>query len=324
MSAPYPWLAPHWRQFEAWRAAGRLPHAILLSGPAGWGKAKLAFAMATKLLGMTPQQVREGDDGEVTERQVHADLRWVEADLEGGSRQIKIDQIREFAGFIASTSMSGVKVGVIVEAERMNTNAANALLKTLEEPAGATHLILITHRPGALLATIRSRCQVVPVMPSPDHARTWLGQTVGMSEAVDGLLWLSSFAPLRAMALLQDGSAAASLAALALLPKLSSGESSLRATLTAALAADPVLLLDGWLRALHDAEVGNSIPGAAGSWTHLAATARAVADTSSGDALFTEAPFTDAILQAKRHVLSTSNPNLPWLLEALLQRWVAA
>ena len=309
MNAPFPWLDAHWRQFESWCVAERVPHAILLAGAPGWGKADFALAMATRLLGLTPavnDAVNEAD------RPVHPDLRWIEADL-ATTQQIRVEQIREFAAFVTSTSMSGTKVGVIAEAERMNLNAANALLKTLEEPAGRTHLILFSHRPAALPATLRSRCQVLAIRPSAADARAWLAATAGMSDALEGSLWLAGYSPLRALAMQREGSGDASLAALALLPRLAVGAVRITPVLAAAQAADPLLLLDGWVRALHDMQTGGTMPAAAGDWSDL----RRV----GGDDDPAAPPFTDALLQAKRHLLGTSNPNANLLFEDLLLRW---
>ena len=136
-----------------------------------------------------------------------------------------------------------------------------------------------------------------------------------MSAAPEGLLWLAGHAPLRALALQRDGGGEASLAALALLPQLATGAAPMAASIAAALAADPILLLDGWLRALHDVDVGNDIPAAAGQWTPRVRTAVAANGPHA---------FTDVLLQAKRHVLGTSNPNMTWLFEDLLLRWTAA
>jgi DNA polymerase III subunit delta' len=120
----------------------------------------------------------------------HPDFRRLEPEMLSESREpeenqekkpsleIKVDQIREIAGFVAMTSHhGGAKVALIHPAETLNINAANALLKNLEEPPPGTYFLLIAHRWHQLLPTIRSRCERI-ALPAPDleAARSWLGQ----------------------------------------------------------------------------------------------------------------------------------------------------
>ena len=134
-------------------AVGRMPHALMVSGhPRGAGS---DFAEA--LLSMIFQETQS-----IKLRQ-HVDIQWIEP--ESKSRQIKVDeQIRPLIEFIGMTSYAGGwKAAVILFADRMNLNAQNALLKTLEEPPAHSLLVLVTDSPAALLPTIRSRSQYVDV-----------------------------------------------------------------------------------------------------------------------------------------------------------------
>ena len=134
-------------------AVGRMPHALMVSGhPRGAGS---DFAEA--LLGMIFQETAS-----IKLRQ-HVDIQWIEP--ESKSRQIKVDeQIRPLIEFIGMTSYAGGwKAAVILFADRMNLNAQNALLKTLEEPPPHSLLVLVTDSPATLLPTIRSRSQYVDV-----------------------------------------------------------------------------------------------------------------------------------------------------------------
>jgi DNA polymerase-3 subunit delta' len=134
-------------------AAGRMPHALLVSGhPRGAGA-----NFAEGLLGLL---FREPDP--LRQRQ-HADIQWIEP--ESKSRQIRVDeQIRPLIEFFGLTSYAGGwKAAVILFADRMNANAQNALLKTLEEPPPHSLLMLVSDAPAALLPTIRSRSQFVDV-----------------------------------------------------------------------------------------------------------------------------------------------------------------
>lgn len=128
----------------------RLAHAYLLTGPTGSGKRALAGRFCELLLG-SKQPAFE-----------HPDVHVIEP--ESKSRRILIDQIREFEHSLQMRSLlGGHKVGVIVDADRLNPNAANAFLKTLEEPPGHTHLLLLSAAPEQVLETILSRCLEIPL-----------------------------------------------------------------------------------------------------------------------------------------------------------------
>ncbi|HRO33227.1 MAG TPA: DNA polymerase III subunit delta' [Brevundimonas sp.] len=150
-------------------ARGRLHHAWLLCGPEGTGKASFAYRAARRLLGAAPDPARgllgaRPDDpvSRLVSAQSHPDLLVLERLVEGGKtkRNISVDQARELPDFFAkSPSQARYRVAIIDTADDLNLNAANALLKVLEEPPERGVLFLITHAPGRLLATIRSRCR---------------------------------------------------------------------------------------------------------------------------------------------------------------------
>ena len=137
-------------------ASGRMPHALLISGhPRGSGS-----DFAEELLSL----VFQPKAGASLRR--HVDIQWIEP--ESKSRQIKVDeQIRPLIEFIGLTSFEGGwKAGVVLFADRLNSSAQNALLKTLEEPPPRSLLLLVTDAPAALLPTIRSRAQYIEVLES--------------------------------------------------------------------------------------------------------------------------------------------------------------
>ncbi len=153
---------------DAWQR-GRLHHAWLLCGVEGTGKATFAYRAARRLLGAAPDPARgplgaRRDDpvSRLISAQSHPDLLVLERLVEGGKvkKSISVDQSRELPEFFSkSPSQAQHRVAIIDAADDLNINAANALLKILEEPPESGVLFLVTHAPGRLLATIRSRCR---------------------------------------------------------------------------------------------------------------------------------------------------------------------
>jgi len=159
---------------------GRLHHAWLLCGVEGGGKATFAYRAARRLLGAAPHPSSgllgaSPDDpvSRLISAQSHPDLLVLERAVEGGKtkKSISVDQARELPEFFSkSPSQARYRVAIIDAADDLNLNAANALLKALEEPPERGVLFLITHAPGRLLATIRSRCRRLAFPVWPPHA----------------------------------------------------------------------------------------------------------------------------------------------------------
>lgn len=223
----YDWLAPAWKQLLGQR--GQLHHALLIHGPGGIGKSAFAADLAQALLCESPLP-----DGAACGRCVacgwfaqrnHPDFRLLtpaaaeeprDAEAAGTddagrkpagkagakpSRDIRIDQVRALERFTeVGGHRGGTKLILIDPADALNTAAANALLKTLEEPSGATRFILVTDRPDALPATVRSRCRSLPLpLPEPAVAAAWLAADAGVDVA-QARAWLAAAggSPLRA------------------------------------------------------------------------------------------------------------------------------
>ena len=186
-----PWLEPAWRALAARLAAGTLPHAILVAGPAGLGKREFARALEAALL-----CEKRNPDGHACDAcrgcrlraaGSHPDMRRVSYALndKGEPRtEIVVEQVRELGAALVMTSQfGGYRTATIDPAEALNASSSNALLKTLEEPAPGAILVLVSDRPARLLATIRSRCQRIDArFPPREEALDWLRRQ-GIAEA---------------------------------------------------------------------------------------------------------------------------------------------
>lgn len=193
---------------KAWQdreSRGRVPHAVLMAGPAGTGKRLAAEWLARRILGAS----REALPSYPSRPPQHADLRWVAP--EEDRKTIGIDQIRSLVADLNLTSYEGRgKVAVLDPAQLMTDNAANSLLKTLEEPPGAALLILVADRLGRLPATIVSRCQRINfALPPRAQSLAWLDQLRPGAPWPEALA-LAGGAPLTAIAAVErlDDSAA--------------------------------------------------------------------------------------------------------------------
>jgi DNA polymerase-3 subunit delta' len=199
-----PWHDAARSRLDAAVAGGRLPHAVLVHGPVGVGKERFAAAVAAALFctnrGASLRACGKCADCALSRAGSHPDLHWLRR-LED-RKSISVDQVREACEQLGMTSMrSGYRIAVVVPAQAMTTSAQNALLKTLEEPAPRTLLMLVTPRPSGLLATLRSRCQRVEIArPPAGEATAWLASELGRP-VPPGLLEISGGAPLRALEL---------------------------------------------------------------------------------------------------------------------------
>lgn len=202
-----PWLGETWGSLWQAHSLNRLPHALLFAGPRGVGKRQLVRCLAQSLLcaGPTEQGHACGRCREchLFSACTHPDFFFIAPDDAGKSREIKVDVIRELVRAESLTAnRAGYKIVALAPAEAMNAAAANALLKTLEEPASGTLLCLVAENPGDLPATIRSRCQIlrIPVPPRAE-ALSWLSGRLADSLDPRLMLDLSHGAPLRAIEL---------------------------------------------------------------------------------------------------------------------------
>ncbi|MCE2926845.1 MAG: DNA polymerase III subunit delta' [Rickettsiales bacterium] len=157
-----------WQQLLTASARGTLPHGLLISGARGIGKGTLARQFALHLLSSGGR-----DESAVLSRMKsggHSDFLLVEQEIDPKKDELKaeisVEQAREVAQFLSMTpGESSWRVVIIDSIDNLNVNAANAILKILEEPPPQSILMLISHTPGRLLPTIRSRCRSLKLAP---------------------------------------------------------------------------------------------------------------------------------------------------------------
>ncbi|MBI2970510.1 MAG: DNA polymerase III subunit delta' [Gammaproteobacteria bacterium] len=213
MNGVYPWHLEQWRRFRAMYGGGRMPHALLVSGPRGIGLTGFARCAARRLLCRNPPE-----DGVACGQcrpcvlfaaGNHPDFMVVMPAEK--ARQITVDSIRELIDLIHLKSQyEQYKVALIEPADAMNRSAANSLLKTLEEPPPDSLLILCTHNVGRLPTTIRSRCQRIEFhsVTGPEVER-WLEERLPRdSEKARDLLEIAGGSPMLALELSESKSLA--------------------------------------------------------------------------------------------------------------------
>jgi DNA polymerase-3 subunit delta' len=303
MSALPPWLAPIYADLESEIAAARLPHALLIHGPGGWGETTLAAAVAMRLV------ERQNDTAHATTI-AHPDLRWIVP--EGAGEQIKIEAVREVAEFIARTpQIAPRKVAVITSADAMNPYATNALLKTLEEPPPDSYLILVSDGLRDLLPTLRSRCRLVAVRPvEVDAAIAWVRgvRPAAPPAHVDALAFEYGGAPERILAAIDRDERPIEEA----LTAIASHRTDALALADAWSKDATVELIDRWMRYL-----ARVVEHRRTRCTDADPLASALAPATDRQ-LFDQ---WDALAHDRQLMRSTTNPNLRLLLETRLLAW---
>ncbi|QFT54700.1 DNA polymerase III subunit delta' [Microbulbifer sp. THAF38] len=320
-----PWQTEQWQRLGTQWRAGRCPHALLISGQQGLGKRAFAEAFSALVL---CEQPREGQacgsckDCHLWQAGSHPDFLRVEPEKEGGP--LKVEQIRQLGDFVSRTSgRGGARLVWLAPAEAMNINAANALLKNLEEPAASVIFLLVSDSPAGLLPTIRSRCQsVVFPPPSEEMALQWLRASDLEEDSATRALALAGGAPLLAAQLADPKCEEIRERFLQELVALAQG------------SARAVTAAGRWETPPEPTDLGQLIQ----FWQQwVAQMARVRSCDATGDtqvmALLQRFPgagraslrtlfgFYDHLLQARMGLASGANPNRRLLLEELMIRW---
>jgi DNA polymerase-3 subunit delta' len=198
--------------FEHALSIGRLHHAWMLTGPEGLGKASFAYRAARRLLGAKPDAAygplgAAPDDpvSRLIASSAHPDFLVLERTGEGARKVIPVDEARRLPEFFSKApAMGPYRVAIIDAVDDFNANGANAVLKTLEEPSGRGVLFLISHAPGRLLPTIRSRCRTLAFRPWPLAATAAFVQARSNlnPEEAEAVAEMAGGSPGQAMALL--------------------------------------------------------------------------------------------------------------------------
>lgn len=317
-----PWHRDGWNIVNRARRAGRLPHALLVTGPFGVGKRRFVALLANSLLCSEPDDqglaCRQCRNCELVRVGTHPDYIEISPDPESKSDEIKIDAVRRLAASDALTAhRAGRKVVVLDPAQNMNASSCNSLLKTLEEPSPNTVLCLVCEQPGRLPATIRSRCQELRI-PVPDEsvALAWLrGHTD--SPDVPILLRLAHGAPLKALVLAGEGRLSQREQAFSGFFEIAKGQRDPIAEAAAWNKHEPAILLDwlsGWVCDLLRLASGHPRPVLANpDKSETLRTLAAGFDSAAGH------HYLQQILAARETEDSTINRLL--LYEYLLVRW---
>ena len=304
MHSIFPWQQQQWQNIQQLILDERLPHALLFHGASDIGKYRMAEVVAETML--CSQQGTGSACGfckqcQLLESGFHPDMMHLEP--AGKGEQITVEMIRDVIEFSQKTSQQGGwKIAIINRADRMNTNAANALLKVLEEPPPTTLILLVTHDLSRLLPTIKSRCRQFRFpLPVSGEVIPWVAEVVSSEKTARELLQYAEGRPLLALRLEQEGSLETRKKMEAEWEMLAAGKGSALACAQACSKLEPIMVLD---------------------WLYYFVTGKIKSTASQADNrnLFR---FVDSISKARVLTNSGHNPNLQLQWEVLMLDWQA-
>lgn len=306
VSTSLPWQKEVWSHLVTQIGEQQLPHAMLLCGAQHSGKAHLAMTLARFLLCQQPEaghNCGKCHACELSQSGSHGDFRWLAPEKD--SRVIKVAQVRELVEFAFKTPSLGLrKVIVLTPAESMNTAAANALLKSLEEPSPETYIVLVCHRLQGLPATVRSRCQILRLpVPEREVSLAWLDLLTGTRSDSEKALVLARGQVFLADKMYRDASLDAAEAVKKTLESLETGQRSVQ-DLGILMANEPI---DNLLSQLHE-------------YLEQRIQNTPVVDRSSKLVRSTFG-LLDDVIRLQRVVYSGANPNRQLLVDALSARF---
>jgi DNA polymerase-3 subunit delta' len=306
-----PWHQEAWARVSEQISSERLPHAVLVSGPADSGKYLFTDALTRQLLCKKASACGECAQCHLLAAGTHPDLHNVGLE---DSKQIRIEQIRDVINWVHQTpQQGGYKVCVISPADKLNVQSANALLKCLEEPPKNTLICLVTDKPMRLLPTLRSRCQRIDCrLPQRDEALSWLQQNTDTTIDVAVLLDIAGGVPLRVLNTIDDEFLTLRSQVAAQLGPLAVGDRSPIALAASFAKQDPLGVLDVLYQFVSDSIGFTLSEKQVVKSTDLIAELEVYSNAVGLDARYR---FLDRITSAKASLLGTSNANAQMLLE---------
>lgn len=311
----YPWQEQAWARVVQQVEQQHLPHALLLKGTEGSGIESFAFLFAHFLLCAAPKNnlaCGQCRDCHLLAVGSHPGLSFIkpEPNKKTGvmSKVIIIDQIRKVIDTVNQTAFkAGRKILIISPADVLHPAAANALLKSLEEPPANTFFLLVSQKPARIMVTIHSRCQAIELpVPGPALGEKWLESRIADASQRKYLLAVSGNNPLLVQHWQENEDLVAIVQIGNELKQLWEGKTS---PLQLAAAWQKTKLLDriSWW------------------WRWLALELKSTVDSTTAQPLIVPAQplllFMQKLLQAKRQLESSANPNEQLLLESLLIDW---
>lgn len=329
-TAPLPWQVPAWQQLSHQFKIKQLAHAYLFYGNKELGKSLFATRFAHYMLCQNKSNDEAACGSCANCKQGGADYHpdILEIAPEEGSKDIKIDQIRALSEFAIRTSHTGsAKIIIIHQAHRLNGNAANALLKTLEEPGHDTYLFLVSDMPGRLVPTIRSRCQQLS-FPAPSHqqASDWLHAILGNSAGIDELLNATENNPIQALQLVGGDQLQTKQQFLASLSDLALGKVSIQFVLSLTTKIGELEILR-YLSSTSSTLVKCLLSNEKEKTSAMEKSAEALyAALSSSPGHSSSAAkrlmqFYSEVELARRQLAASTNPNPQLIMESLLWHW---